>query len=103
MIELLSEGIFTLEAGGVTGLIVDLRGNPGGLLLEATRACEQFLPEGRLVVSTRGRVSGLPLNLSSTRRSASTAGLSSGTGGSSIHPGNARGAKALIYRSHPTG
>jgi carboxyl-terminal processing protease len=47
-----------LEAGGITGLVLDLRGNPGGLLLEATRACEQFLPEGRLVVSTRGRVSG---------------------------------------------
>jgi carboxyl-terminal processing protease len=54
----LSSCLDRLEGEGITGLIVDLRGNPGGLLLEATRACEQFLPEGKLVVSTRGRVSG---------------------------------------------
>ncbi len=47
-----------LEAKGIAGLILDLRGNPGGLLLEATRVCEQFLPEGKLLVATRGRKAG---------------------------------------------
>lgn len=47
-----------LESEGVRGLILDLRGNPGGLLLEAVRVCEQFLPEGKLVVFTQGRREG---------------------------------------------
>ncbi len=47
-----------LESRGVRGMILDLRGNPGGLLLEAVSVCEQFLPQGKLLVFTRGRVSG---------------------------------------------
>src|SRR5580704_11272566 len=37
------------------GLILDLRGNPGGLLDEAVEVCQKFLPRGQLVVSTEGR------------------------------------------------
>lgn len=44
-----------LESQGVKGVILDFRGNPGGLLLEAVAVCEQFLPEGKLLVFTRGR------------------------------------------------
>jgi carboxyl-terminal processing protease len=36
-------------------LILDLRGNPGGLLDQAGKVCEKFLPRGQLVVSTEGR------------------------------------------------
>jgi len=36
-------------------MILDLRGNPGGLLDQAVRVAEQFLPGGHLVVSTEGR------------------------------------------------
>jgi carboxyl-terminal processing protease len=36
-------------------LILDLRGNPGGLLDQAGQVCEKFLPRGQLVVSTEGR------------------------------------------------
>ncbi|HLR37414.1 MAG TPA: S41 family peptidase, partial [Chitinophagaceae bacterium] len=37
------------------GLIVDLRGNPGGLLREAVRMSNFFLPLGDTIVSVRGR------------------------------------------------
>jgi carboxyl-terminal processing protease len=37
------------------GLILDLRGNAGGLLTAAIEICSMFLPEGQLVVTTRGR------------------------------------------------
>lgn len=44
----------TASAGGVTGVLLDLRGNPGGLLDEAVRVSDEFLTEGT-IVSTRGR------------------------------------------------
>jgi len=47
-----------LDAEGIRGLILDLRGNPGGLLMEAVKVCELFVPEGKLLVSTKGRLSG---------------------------------------------
>ena len=36
-------------------LVLDLRGNPGGLLDTAVDVCEKFLPRNQLVVSTEGR------------------------------------------------
>ena len=44
-----------LETEGMQSLILDLRGNPGGLLDQAGRVCEKFLPKGQLIVSTEGR------------------------------------------------
>lgn len=41
---------------GMKGLILDLRGNPGGLLDQAVRVCELFLPKGQLIVTTEGRM-----------------------------------------------
>lgn len=45
------------EAGGsgVTSLVLDLRGNPGGLLTSAVEVAEVVLPKGSVVVSTKGR------------------------------------------------
>ena len=37
------------------GLILDLRGNPGGLLDQAVKVTSVFLPEDVMVVSTKGR------------------------------------------------
>ena len=36
-------------------LILDLRGNPGGLLDQAVKVCSKFLPRSELVVTTEGR------------------------------------------------
>lgn len=46
-----------LEKSSLTALIVDLRGNPGGLLDTATNIAKKFIPEGVLIhTSDRNRV-----------------------------------------------
>ena len=47
-----------LAGQGARSLILDLRGNPGGVLEQAVNVSEQFLPKGALVVSKRGRAAG---------------------------------------------
>ncbi len=54
--ENLEEVVEELVERGADKLIVDLRNNHGGLLKEAVRVTENFLPPGRTIVSTRGRV-----------------------------------------------
>jgi carboxyl-terminal processing protease len=44
------------EAGDLRGLVLDLRGNPGGLLEAAVDISGLFLPENSVIVSTRGRL-----------------------------------------------
>ncbi len=44
------------EHQGIDRLVLDLRGNPGGLLLEAVRICNIFVDKGQLIVSTKGKV-----------------------------------------------
>ncbi|MBN1794418.1 MAG: S41 family peptidase [Candidatus Omnitrophica bacterium] len=51
----LRKAIDSLKEGGMTGLILDLRNNPGGLLDVAIDVSDEFLDAGKLVVSTRGR------------------------------------------------
>ncbi|MFC2089615.1 S41 family peptidase [Bacteroidota bacterium] len=41
---------------GFNKLILDLRDNPGGLLIEAVRTCNLFIDKGETVVSTLGKV-----------------------------------------------
>ncbi len=48
--------IVELKEKGAKGLILDVRGNPGGLLFEAVNICNLFLPRGKLVVSTKGKI-----------------------------------------------
>lgn len=45
-----------LKEQGAKSAIIDLRGNPGGLLLEAVHISNLFLPKGKLVVSTKGKI-----------------------------------------------
>ncbi len=40
----------------LNSLVLDLRSNPGGLLLEAVRICNLFVDKGELIVSTRGKM-----------------------------------------------
>ena len=51
----LTASLDELEQGGVRGIILDMRDNPGGLLSSAKQVCELFLPKGKVVVTTRGR------------------------------------------------
>jgi carboxyl-terminal processing protease len=46
---------FQASQGGLHGLILDLRANPGGLLNEAVNMSDKFLQKGQIVVSQRGR------------------------------------------------
>jgi carboxyl-terminal processing protease len=48
--------LIALKEKGATALILDLRNNPGGLLHEAVNICNIFLPKGKLIVSTKGKI-----------------------------------------------
>jgi carboxyl-terminal processing protease len=50
-----SEGLERLESEGVKKLIVDLRGNTGGYLSEATNMINEFLSENKMMVYTEGK------------------------------------------------
>jgi carboxyl-terminal processing protease len=54
----LAEALRRVQGEGAKGIVLDLRHNPGGLLQEAVRTASLFLPEGRVVVSTRSRSQG---------------------------------------------
>lgn len=45
-----------LKNQGATSLILDLRGNSGGLLEQAVEICNFFIPKDKKVVDTRGKV-----------------------------------------------
>jgi carboxyl-terminal processing protease len=53
--EELREALNRLKGQGMRQLILDLRGNPGGLLDQAIDVTSEFLPRGQVVVSVRGR------------------------------------------------
>lgn len=44
-----------LKKQGITSLIIDLRGNGGGILQEAVKILSMFVPKGTTVVSMKGR------------------------------------------------
>lgn len=48
--------VVALKEKGATSIVLDLRGNPGGILQEAVAICNIFLPKGKHVVSTRGKI-----------------------------------------------
>ncbi len=55
----LDNAMTELKKQGMKSLILDLRGNPGGLLPQAIEIVSRFVPKGQTVVSVKGR-SGYP-------------------------------------------
>lgn len=51
-----------LKAEGAEKMVLDVRGNPGGLLLEAVEIVNFFIDKGQEVVSTRGKVKQYDVN-----------------------------------------
>jgi carboxyl-terminal processing protease len=51
------EALNYLEANGMKRLILDLRGNPGGLMDQAIEVADKFIDAGKLIVYTKGRFS----------------------------------------------
>lgn len=45
-----------LETEGMKSFILDLRGNGGGLLIEAVKIVNMFVPKNQVVVKTKGRI-----------------------------------------------
>lgn len=54
----------------LTSLVLDLRSNPGGLLIEAVRICNLFVEKGELIVSTHGKMSQWDSEYKTTREPA---------------------------------
>ena len=52
----LKNAITSLKSKNIEGLILDLRGNPGGLLNEAVKVANFFIAKGEEVVSTKGKI-----------------------------------------------
>jgi C-terminal peptidase prc len=48
------ESLMKRAGGKLDGLVIDLRGNPGGYLEEAVEVSDLFLPRGKVVVRVRG-------------------------------------------------
>ena len=54
----LKKEISSLLEKKIDGLIVDVRSNPGGLLIACVKITDLFLPKGKLIVSTKGKREG---------------------------------------------
>ncbi|MFH2035252.1 MAG: S41 family peptidase [Candidatus Zixiibacteriota bacterium] len=85
--------LFEPNRGSINGIVLDLRGNPGGLLGEAIASADLFLDKDHLIVGTKGRskwadrtfyssgediTDGLPMVILVDRGSASSAEILSG-------------------------
>jgi carboxyl-terminal processing protease len=46
----------SLKKDGVERIILDLRGNPGGLLHEAVNICNLFVPKNEVIVTTKSKI-----------------------------------------------
>ncbi|MDA3886929.1 MAG: S41 family peptidase [Candidatus Delongbacteria bacterium] len=64
----LEEALQTLEGRGMTQLILDLRGNPGGLMDQAVEITDKFLDAGKMIVYTKGRFKDFDDEYFSTRQ-----------------------------------
>lgn len=62
------EALKNLKSEGAEKIILDLRGNPGGLLSEAINVTNIFVPEGELITSTKSAVEKYNQTFSTTRK-----------------------------------
>ena len=53
----LKRALHDLAGKGMRRLVLDIRGNPGGPLDQAIKVANEFLPKGKMIVYTRGRIS----------------------------------------------
>jgi carboxyl-terminal processing protease len=53
----IKQALRELTSKGMRRLLLDIRGNPGGPLDQAIKVSNEFLPRGRMIVYTRGRIS----------------------------------------------
>ena len=49
------EALLKLKGEGAKKIILDLRGNPGGLLNEAVNICNLFVPQNEIIVTTKSK------------------------------------------------
>src|ERR1044072_1262141 len=52
----LKHALHELAPKGMKRLLLDIRGNPGGPLDQAIKVSNEFLPRGKMIVYTRGRI-----------------------------------------------
>lgn len=64
----LASALKDLSSQGISGLILDLRGNPGGLLSQAVEVAGLFLDGKKLIMETRGQDPGLNQKFFSDRK-----------------------------------
>ena len=50
------EALESLKKQGAERIIIDLRGNPGGLLNEAVNICNLFVPKNEIIVTTKSKI-----------------------------------------------
>ncbi|WP_366185663.1 S41 family peptidase [Flavobacterium ovatum] len=50
------EALLELKKQGAERIVLDLRGNPGGLLNEAVNICNLFVPKNEIIVTTKSRI-----------------------------------------------
>ena len=51
----ITDALKELKNQGATRFILDLRGNPGGLLHEAVNICNLFVPKNETIVTTKAK------------------------------------------------
>jgi carboxyl-terminal processing protease len=65
----LGRALKSLTSKGMKRLVFDLRGNPGGALDQAIKVANRFLPQGDMIVYTKGRVQNSAQDYRATERS----------------------------------
>jgi carboxyl-terminal processing protease len=62
----------SLRESGIQKLILDLRGNPGGILEEAIKVANLFIEQGLAVVTTKGKIASLAKTYTTAQRAYDT-------------------------------